>query len=62
MILYGDTIINIFSKFINCPNNEHLSICIGISLIVRISLSLFILHIIILILLYTRDTFAKYIN
>lgn len=62
MTLFGDSIVNIFSKFVNCPDNEDLSICMGISLIARISLSLLLLHILILLLLFTRDSFAKFVN
>ena len=62
MTMYGDTVIGFFSKFVNCPDNEDLSICMGISLIARISVSLLLMHVIILTLLFTRDSFAKFIN
>lgn len=62
MTLFGDKIINFFSKFINCPTDSDLTICLGLSLIVRISVSLFLLHFIIIILLFARDSFAKFVN
>lgn len=62
MTMYGDSVIGFFSKFVNCPDNEDLSICMGISLIARISVSLLLMHVIILTLLFTRDSFAKFIN
>ena len=62
MTLWGDSLISFFSKFLNCPTDSDISICLGLSLIVRISVSLFFLHFIIMILLFTRDSFAKFIN
>lgn len=60
---YGDFLITSFARFINCPtNSENLSMCLGISLIVRVALALFILHFLIAIFLFTRDGFARFIN
>lgn len=61
---YGDTLVRFFAKFVNCPTQDadDLSMCLGISLIVRVSLALLILHLLIGILLYTRDGFAKFLN
>lgn len=62
-IFYGDFFVSIFSKMINCPfSDKNLTACLGISLIVRVSLALLLFHLIVLILLFTRDNFAKYIN
>ncbi len=62
--LYGDVIISFFSKFINCPkeNDFDLSICLGVSLVVRVSLALVLFHFVIMLLLFTRDSFAKFLN
>lgn len=38
------------------------SICLNLSLIVRVGLALFILHLIIILCLLTKDSFAKYVN
>ena len=31
----GDTLLGFFSKFIGCPNNDDLSVCMGVSMVVR---------------------------
>lgn len=58
----GDHILSIFSKFIDCPNNNDLSVCLGVSLIVRVSLALFCLHCLILILILPRTYCSKVVN
>ena len=64
LCVWGDKIIYIFSKFVDCPADKEgdLSICLGISLIVRISFALLIFHLILTVLLFTRDSFAKFVN
>ncbi len=63
MCYWGDAIVKIFSKFVNCPTDQdEMSVCLGLSLITRVSVSLFVLHIILMTLLLTRDSFAKYVN
>ena len=46
----------------NCPTGEDLSLCLGISLIVRVAISLSLLHLFIFILYFTRDRFAILVN
>lgn len=58
----GDHILTIFSKFIDCPNNNDLSVCLGVSLIVRVSLALFCLHFLILVLILPRTYCSKVVN
>ena len=64
LVGFGDQLISIFANIINCPshNASELSMCLGISLIVRVSLALLIFHVVILIMLFTRDRFAKFVN
>lgn len=59
---YGDQIIKVFAQFIGCFKDDDVSVCLGISLIVRISLALLIFHLIIALLLFTRDNFARFLN
>lgn len=58
----GDGILSIFSKFINCPNNDDLSVCLGVSLVVRVSIALFALHLLVLILILPRVYCSKVVN
>lgn len=58
----GDHILSIFSKFLDCPNNNDLSVCLGVSLIVRVSLALVLLHSLILIFLLPRTYCSKVVN
>jgi hypothetical protein len=59
---FGDHILSIFSKFLDCPNNNDLSVCLGVSLIVRVSLALVLLHSLILILILPRTYCSKVVN
>lgn len=59
---FGDGILSVFSKFINCPNNNDLSVCLGVSLIARVSFALFALHLLILILILPRGYCSKVVN
>jgi hypothetical protein len=58
----GDHILSIFSKFIDCPNNNDLSVCLGVSLIVRVSIALLALHALVLIFLIPRVYCSKVVN
>lgn len=58
----GDGILSVFSKFIDCPNNDDLSVCLGVSLIVRVSLALFGLHVLVLLLILPRTYCSKVVN
>ena len=35
MTRYGDYVMSFFSKFVNCPVDRDMSICMGISVVVR---------------------------
>ena len=62
MTICGEKIIKIFAKFLDCPKDQNIELCLGISLVVRVSLSILILHIIIFICLLPKNNFSLFIN
>lgn len=63
LILYfGSRYLHFAGKFINCPNDESLDSCLGLSSVYRLSFVLAIFHLIVLLCCLTRDSFAKIVN
>lgn len=62
MTIKGESIINLFAKFMDCPKDQNIELCLGISLVVRVSLSLVILHFLIFLCILPKNRFSVFVN
>ena len=62
MCYFGDGLERALGALIGCPAGSDASICYGISLVVRVSLALFLMHFLLMLCMFARDGFAKAVN
>ena len=62
LVFWGDTVISWAGKFMDCPDNQELHSCLGVSSVFRISFIFVCLHTLILLCCFARNSFAKVAN